>query len=114
MKQKPAKPLNAADHLEIRKGRAKRQSAKKRRKRRPVTQACLDIECPSVKLKDRADGKLGCNTYCLRITCPLEEEVHRIARCSMCTGLSAPLAIEEEPPICAEHCALYQEWKKGR
>jgi hypothetical protein len=67
------KPLSDAERVEIRKRSAKRQSAKKRRKRRPITAACFDIRCSSVKLKDRADGRLGCEAYCLRIKCPLEE-----------------------------------------
>jgi len=68
------KSLTDAERLEIRKRAARRKSAKKRRKRRPVTQACIDIQCSSVKFKERRDGRLSCNPTCLRISCPLEED----------------------------------------
>jgi len=67
-------PLSNSEGLEIRKRGAKRQSAKKRRKRRPITQACFDIECSSVRLKQTQSGRLSCNPTCARITCPLEGE----------------------------------------
>lgn len=66
--------LSNEELLARRKRKAKRESAKKRRKRRTITQACIDIGCPSVKLRDRRDGRLGCNRTCFRITCPLEDQ----------------------------------------
>jgi len=66
--------MSVAEQFERRKRGAKRESAKKRRKRRPVTQACIDIQCSSVKFKERRDGRLSCNPTCFRITCPLEED----------------------------------------
>lgn len=68
------KPLTNAERLEIRKRTARRKTAKKRRKRRQVTEACFGIECPSIHLIDRRDGKLGARAYCLRIYCPLEDQ----------------------------------------
>lgn len=66
--------LSDEEVLARRKRQAKRESAKKRRRRRRVTQACIDIQCSSVKFKERRDGRLSCNPTCFRITCPLEKE----------------------------------------
>lgn len=74
VKQAEAQALLVQRALERQRRKAKRESEKKQRRRRPVTQACFDMQCKSVVLKDRQDGRLGCKSTCSRIKCPLEEE----------------------------------------
>lgn len=64
--------LSDAERVEIRKRSARRDSVKKRRRKRPITQACFDVECSSVRLKQTQSGRLSCNPTCARITCPLD------------------------------------------
>ena len=77
MKKQEARKLVEERALDRLKRQAKEEGKKKRRKRRLITQACFDIECPSVRLKQTQSGRLSCNPTCTRITCPLEGDVER-------------------------------------
>lgn len=74
MERDEAKKLIEQRTLERVRRKAKREASKKQRRRRPVTQACFNIHCKSVVLKDRQDGRLGARSTCSRIKCPLEEK----------------------------------------